>query len=238
MKTFFNLDYGLTQSIMPVFGIMGSIFYIVFHFTEKAMGFSDSISLRIVCVGLSFSLLFWPRDGRFKRARIVYWELSIAFLLPVYQTFLFLINPTDPYWASSNLFWSFFLGISTKGLWLPIHLVLGQYLGVLLTILFQGSISPGKIHDLMDQQLIITCTAFSGLGIKLAMEVFHRRGTALAGANARAAEAESREAEISAAYSELKRREEVIQRFVRPSILEELRAGQNPTEFKPVHREL
>jgi class 3 adenylate cyclase len=238
LQTVFNLDYGLTQSIMPVFGIIGSIAYVVFHYTEKAMGFSDSGFLRILSVTLSLSLLFWPRDGRLKRARIAHWELSIAFLLPIFQTFLFLINPTDPYWTSSNLFWAFFLGISTKGLWLPIHLVLGQYAGALLTIQLRGGLAAGKVQDLMDQQVIIICTAFSGLGIKLAMEVFHRRGMALAGANARAAEAESREAEISAAYAELKRREEVIKRFVRPSLLEELREGRNPIEFKPVHREL
>lgn len=236
--TVFNLDYGLTQSIMPVFGIIGSIAYVVFHYTEKAIGYSDSVYLRFLSVALALSILFWPRDDRLKHARIVHWELSVAFLLPIFQTFLFLINPTDPYWSSSNLFWSFFLGIATKGFWLPIHLVLGQYLGVLLTIQIKGGIGAGKIQDLSDQQMVIICTAVSGLGIKLALEIFHRRGMALAGANARAAEAESREAEISAAYSELKRREEVIKRFVRPSLFEEMRAGLNPTEFKPVQRAL
>lgn len=237
-STVFNLDYELTQSIMPVFGIIGSIAYVVFHYTEKAIGYSDSGYLRFLSVALSLSILFWPVNGRLKRTRIVHWELSVAFLLPIFQTFLFLINPTDPYWSSSNLFWSFFLGIATKGFWLPIHLVLGQFAGGLITIQMQGGIAAGKVQDLMDQQMVIICTAVSGLGIKLALEVFHRRGMALAGANARAAEAESREAEISAAYSELKRREEVIRRFVRPSLFEELKAGLNPTEFKPVQREL
>ncbi|MDB5106300.1 MAG: family 3 adenylate cyclase [Fibrobacteres bacterium] len=236
--TVFNLDYELTHSLMPVFGTLGTFAFIVFHFTEKMMGFTDHLPSRLACIALGLAILAWPRDGRWRRLRLVHWELSVGFMLPVSQTLLFLINPIDPYWNSSNIFWAFFLGFASKGLWLPFHLVLGQYGGYLLCLWIQGGLSPEKLHVLMDQQPSICFSAFGGLGIKIALEIFHRRGLALAGVTARALEAESREAEIGAAYAELQRREEVIKRFVRPSLFEELKAGLNPIEFKPVQREL
>jgi class 3 adenylate cyclase len=236
--TVFNLDYELTRSIMPVFGIVGTIAFIVFHFTEKMMGFVDHIPMRSVCIAVSLSILAWPRDGRWRLARVIHWELAILLLLPLSQIFLYLINRPDPYWDSGNIFWALFLGFSSKGYWLPLHLVLGQYGGYLLFMRLNGALSPEKIQVLLDQQTTIWITACSGLGIKIALEIFHRRGMALAGANARAQESESREAEIKAAYTELQRREEVIKRFVRPSLFEELKAGLNPTEFKPVQRDL
>ncbi len=238
LQTVFNLDYGLTQSIMPAFGLICGFAYVAFHFSEKAMGYHDWLPLRFLAVALCLVIFFWPRDGRFGRSRLVCWEISINILLPVTQIFLSLINPSDSYWVSSNIFWAIFLGIATKGFWLPLHLSLGQYGGYLLHLAVMGPVEPDKVQVLLQQQINIWFTASAGLGIKVALEVFHRRGMALAGANARAEEAESREAEITAAYSELKRREEVIKRFVRPSLFEELLAGRNPTEFKPVQREL
>lgn len=238
VSSVFNFDYGLTQSIMPAFGFICAVAYVVFHFSEKSLGYRDWLPLRYFAIILCLGILFWPRNGRFHRSRLVYWELSIGILLPVTQIFLFLCNPSDSYWVSSNIFWAIFLGISTKGFWLPFHLTLGQYCGYLLSTAVMGPVDAEKIDMLFQQQVNIWFTASAGLGIKLALEIFHSRGLALAGANARATEAESREAEISAAYSELKRREEVIKRFVRPSLFEELRAGLDPTEFKPVQREL
>jgi class 3 adenylate cyclase len=87
-------------------------------------------------------------------------------------------------------------------------------------------------------QFTIGFTAFTAQGIKLALEVFHRRGMALVEANARFQEAETRAGEIKAAYAELRRREKVIRRFVRPSVFEELARGEDPTEFRPVNRDL
>ncbi|MEO7423702.1 MAG: adenylate/guanylate cyclase domain-containing protein [Fibrobacteria bacterium] len=234
----FNLDYELTLSLMPVFGIIGSVAYVIFHFSEKLLGFSDFLPGRVFCVILSALILAWPRSARYRFSRLVFWEFAVSFLLPGFQTFLFLINPTDAYWSSSNVFWAFFLGIATKGPWLPLHLFFGQAAGFGLCLAVQGPPEALKIKALIDQQVMIWFTTFSGLGLKAALEIFHRRGLALAGLTARAQEAEAREAEIKSAYAELKRREEVIKRFVRPSLFDELVKGNNPTEFKPVQKEL
>jgi class 3 adenylate cyclase len=68
-----------------------------------------------------------------------------------------------------------------------------------LAVTVWGPITSDKLQLLLDHQVRIAFTACSGLGIKIALEIFHRRGMALAGANARAEEAESREAESTAA---------------------------------------
>ncbi|GEM_PF-1601793 len=234
----FNLDYELTQSLMRIFGVLGTVGYVVFHFSEKKLGYHDWLPLRFVVVAASILITLWPRGKRYHLSRLIYWEAAVSLLLPITQIFLFLLNPSDSYWESSNLLWAFFLGFATKGFWMPLHLILGQYAGYWLVNVVHGPVPAEKVHLLFNQQVVIWFTAWSCLGIKIAMEIFHRRGMALAGANARAQEAESREIEIKAAYIELKRREEVIKRFIRPSLFDELRMGRNPTEFKPVQQEM
>ncbi len=238
LRNVFNLDYGLTRSLMPVFGVLGFLGYVVFYFSEKAMGFKDWLPLRLLCIVLSLGLFVWTRRVGKPRGLLIYWEIVIFVMFPMTQSFLYLINPADPYWDSSNTFWALFLGISTKAYWLPFHLVAGQIAGYFLAIVIDGALPVEKWLLLESQQVTLFFTAMGGLGLKIALEIFHRRGMALAGVTARAEEAESRETEIKAAYAELKRREEVIKRFVRPSLFEELQAGVNPIDFKPETRDL
>lgn len=238
LKTVFNLDYSLTRSIMPVYGILSFLAYIAFYFSERSMGYRDWLPLRALCLILALGLFFWTRKVSRPPGLLIYWEIVIFIMLPLTQSFLYLINPPDPYWDSSNIFWALFLGIATKAYWLPMHLAAGQYAGYFLSMAVYGTSPEEKWRLLSSQQVTIVFTAMAGLGIKIALEIFHRRGLALAGATARAEEAESRETEIKSAYAELKRREEVIKRFVRPSIFEELQSGANPIDFKPETRDL
>jgi class 3 adenylate cyclase len=238
LRVLFNLDYGLTRSIMPVFGILNFLAYIVFYYSEKSMGFLDWVPLRIFCIALSFCLVIWTRLAAAPKSLLVYWECVLFVTLPFTQTFLYLINPVHPYWDTSNIFWALFLGIATKTVWLPFHLVVGQFAAHWLSLGLYGPGTLAKWHLLGSMQTTIVFAALAGLGIKIALEIFHRRGMELASATARAQEAEARESEIKSALAELKRREEVIKRFVRPSIFEELKSGSNPIEFKPVMRDL
>ncbi len=234
----FNLDYAFTSSFIRMCGVIGLIIYPAFHFSEQALGYKDWIPLRIACTLLCMGMIFWPRGERWRKPFLWYWEICLFILMPFDQVMVFLINPNDSYWASSNVFWALFLGFMTKSTWLPVHLFLGQGLAFLVARSLASPLPDAILHGLLAQQLSIWATACTGQCLKIAFEVFHRRGISLAGANARAQEAEAREAEIKAAYSELKRREEVIRRFVRPSLFEELAKGSDPTEFRPVHRDL
>ena len=234
----FNLDYALTEGFLRVVGIIGFIAFPAFHFYEKSLGYRDCSPMRIACALLCLGVFLWPVRTRWSVLRLVYWEALLFFMLPLSQTVLFLVNRNDAYWVGSNVFWAFFLGLGTKLVWLPLHVGLGQFLGVVLFRSLYGDPAAGMLDTIWTQQLTIVITAATGQGIKVALEVFHRRGLALVGANARAQEAESRASEIKAAYAELRRREKVIRRFVRPSVFEELTRGEDPTEFRPVHREL
>jgi adenylate cyclase len=238
ISVIFNLDYALTESFSRVVGVIAVAAFPAFHYYEKSLGYRDCDPMRIACTLMCLALVWWPAGGRGRAWRAAYWESLLFFMLPLAQTMLFLLNRNDAYWAGSNIFWAFFLGIGTKLIWLPMHLALGQFLGVILYRYFYGEPAAGMLDAMWTMQLGIGITAFTGQGIKLALEVFHRRGLALGAANARAQEAESREKEIKAAYAELRRRENVIRRFVRPSVFEELARGEDPTEFRPVNREL
>ncbi len=234
----FNLDYAFTESFIRVCCVIGALANPVFHYSEAALGYKDYLPARIGSSLLCVALVFFPARSAFPRLRIAFWELTVFVLLPFMQSILSIINPNDAYWAGSNVFWAFFLGIGTKAAWLPVHLVAGQILGYLTVQAASGPVSPETQVGIWTQQITIWTTAFTGQGIKIALEVFHRRGLLLAGANARAQEAEAREAEIKAAYAELKRREDVIRRFVRPSLFEELAQGRDPAAFPAVHRNL
>ncbi len=233
-KSLFNLDYELTVSMIPAYGIVSSIVYWVFHFAEKSMGYRDSIPIRIIAFILSLLTLVWPKAWEKHPLRILSWEITLLFILPFAQVYLFLLNPSDSYWQSSNVFWALFLGLGTKSVWLGVHMVLGQYLAYWIFRHTQGSLPPEKIHDLLEQQVTLWTSAAGGVALKIALEVFHRRGLALAGVTARAEDAEAHTAKINAALTELKRREEVIRRFIRPSLFEEMAAGKNPVDFRPV----
>jgi class 3 adenylate cyclase len=238
LSALFNLDYALTESFSRLVGIIAFFAFTAFHFYEKSLGYRDCNPMRIACALLCLAVFFWPVRSRWRRLRLVYWEALLFFMLPLSQTVLFLVNRNDAYWVGSNVFWAFFLGLGTKLVWLPLQIGLGQFLGVVLFKFFYGEPAAGMLDTIWTQQLTILFTAATGQGIKIALEVFHRRGLALVEANARAEEAESRASEIKAAYAELRRRETVIRRFVRPSVFEELTRGEDPTEFRAIHREL
>jgi len=233
----FNLDYAFTESFIRVCGLMAALTYPIFHFSEAALGYKDYLPLRISAILISVILVLFPSSPAFRRARLAYWEFTIFAILPFAQIWLFLMNPNDGYWSGSNVFWSLFLGFTTKAAWLPFQLIAAHALALLANHAVFGN-TPAMYDALWAQQATIWTTALTGQGIKITLEIFHRRGLALAGANARAQEAEAREAEMKAANSELKRREDVIRRFVRPSVFEELARGADPTEFRAVNREM
>ena len=237
-RAVYNLDYGLTCAFMRICGVLCGLSYIAFHFSEAADGYRDWIPLRIGAVLLSLLIVVWPSSGALGNWRPAFWEMATDLMLPAGQIFLFLMNPPNAYWITSNTFWALFMGLATKPAWLPLHLIVGQTLGWLGFTLIWGAADPLKLHVLFDQQPAIWTSAFVGMGVKVALEIFHRRGLSVATANARVQEAEARAAELHAAYAELERRETVIKRFVRPSLFNELLQGKDPTRFAPLQREL
>jgi class 3 adenylate cyclase len=231
LRPLFRLDYSLTQLYLRYIGALASGSYIVFHFLESGMGYRDWLPLRVACVAVPLALLFYPRHRKLTWAEIVYYELSGWLLLPVAQSFLFLLNEPDAYWSSSITYVGLGLGLLTKPFWFPIHLVTGLAAGAGLYTLTLGPPDPESLRYLIRLQANSASAGLIAMVVQLGLHAFHRRGIELA-------EAKTRALEASLANEELRRREQVITRFVRPSLCAELAAGRDPTDFEPVEKEL
>lgn len=131
-----------------------------------------------------------------------------------------------------------FQGLLTRPQFLLPNMALGASAAIGLYSLVFAVPDPEVLKMLWGLLANATLTGMLAIGIQMGFYSFNRRGIELAEAKARSAEALRREAEISAAYEELRRREKVITRFVRPSLFEELSQGRDPTEFEPVQKEL
>lgn len=201
-------------------------------------GSRDWWPLRIACVLLPLPLLLYPRIGRLSLQQIAYYEFVGWAVLPVGQTFLMLLNRPDSYWSSSIMLVGMFLGLLTRPQLFPIHLVTGSAAGIGLYALVMGPPDPESLRQLWGFLANAAMAGALALGIQTGLHAFHRRGVQLAEATARSLESQRREAEVTAAYTELKRREQVITRFVRPSLFDELAQGHDPVDFEPVEKEL
>jgi class 3 adenylate cyclase len=72
----------------------------------------------------------------------------------------------------------------------------------------------------------------------MVLENYHRRITEAKVALAKADEEKAKAAEIAKAYADLKEREELIRIYVRPSLVDEIHAGLDPSKSPPVIRNL
>jgi class 3 adenylate cyclase len=230
-RPLFRLDYSLSQLYLRYIGALGSAGYVIFYFLESGMGYRDWLPLRVLCVALPLALVFFPRHRKLTRAEIGYFEFSGWVLLPVAQSFLFLLNGPDAYWSSSITYVGLALGMLSKPQWLPIHLLTGVAAGTGLFTLTHGQPDPDALRFLIRLQANSVLAGMIALGFQFGLQAFHRRGVELAEARAHAEEA-------GRANEELRRREQVITRFVRPSLCAELAAGRDPTDFEPVEKEL
>jgi class 3 adenylate cyclase len=238
LKEFLRVDYALVRDYMGFTSLIGSLAYIAFHFFEASLGYRDAWWLRAVCVLLPLPIVFFPRQGALGWRRLFHWELALFVLLPFSQTYLYFLNAPDAYWTGSLMLAGLAIGLLTRPLWLVPQLALGALAGLALYALFHGLPDPERLRIFTGMQFNVGLMGLLALAIQSGLQVFHRRGLALAAAQAQTLEARKREAEITAAYEELRRREMVITRFVRPSLFEELSRGRDPTEFEPVEKDL
>jgi class 3 adenylate cyclase len=238
LRGIFHLDYEMTQAYLRYAAGLAGLGYLSYHFIEASMGYRECWPLRIACVLIPVPILFFPRQGKMHWARILYWEFTGCFLLPFAQTYLALLNKPDAYWANSLLLSGLFLGLLTKPLWFIPQLAIGTMAAYGLHTVLRGAPDSETLKTLLGLQANACLAGVLALAIQTGIQAFHRRGRALAEANVRAEEAKKNEEEIRAANAELRRRETVITRFLRPSLFEELANGKDPTEFEPVEKDL
>jgi class 3 adenylate cyclase len=215
-------------------GAPAEIFYFWF---ETSRGYWDSLPLRAsLCVAFGSVLL---RNWKTARGRIpiLHWEFVMFLVFPFQSTLSLMQNDGVNYYTNSLVTMFFILGIVTKPWMLPLHMGAGVGMTSLGWFLYHG----------WDGRLASVCfpaqvnAMFAGLvtsSVMVVLENNHRRITEAEVALAKAAEEKAQAAEIAKAYGELKKREELIRVYVRPSLVDEIRAGNDPSQAPPVLRNL
>ena len=87
-------------------------------------------------------------------------------------------------------------------------------------------------------QLIAYFMGLVATGMKTGMEISHEKILSTTMALAKAEHELRRAEETARAYEALKKREELIRIFIRPSLVEEIRLGKDPSDFQPITRNL
>jgi class 3 adenylate cyclase len=236
-KAVFNCDYSYVTRFVGILfwiGVPAEIFYFWF---ESSHGYWDSFPLRATLSATLGTLIFRNWKTAKGRLPILHWELAMFLVFPFQSTLSLLQNNGGNYYANSLIMMFFILGLLTKAWMIPIHMVIGGGMTSLGWFLYHG----------WDARLFSVClpaqvnALFSGIvssAVMLVLENNHRRITEAKVALAKAEEEKAQAAEIAKAYQELKKREELIRVYVRPSLAEEIRAGKDPSQEPPVLRNL
>jgi class 3 adenylate cyclase len=234
----FNTDYSFFQKVIPLLGMFGIFGHVSFYFILKhGFDYWESWPLRFAAALLHAAFVFFPREKQLTLAHKAYFETAIALTLPALFTITFLKNGCNVYWYSSLVFAGLLHGLLTK----PFLYVWTFPAAAGLATWFFASSHPDS-HALIMQSLQAQLVAFFlgaiTNGIKTTMEITHEKIMVTRMALAKA-ENDLVTAEMTRnAYEELKKREELIRIYVRPSLVEEIRAGKDPSKSEPVIRNL
>ncbi|HLP42442.1 MAG TPA: adenylate/guanylate cyclase domain-containing protein [Fibrobacteria bacterium] len=237
MNPIFNLDYATTRKMMPYLAGVSIVSEFVFHFVDRSYGYWGSLPFRLFLMAISVPVFFIHRLQRLAWYHLAYWEASVLLILPFMSTYFALRNGINHYWLSSWLLLAMALGLATKIFLLPIHFLVGCGLATWLYHI-QFGLSPELAKASIQMHSSAFLAAMIGSAVKTSLEISDRKTQRIIRAEALAEEARRNEAAIQKAYDELQKREKCIVRFIRPSLLEEIRNGQDPTDFQPVFRKL
>ncbi|MEO6095515.1 MAG: adenylate/guanylate cyclase domain-containing protein [Fibrobacteria bacterium] len=237
-KPIFNSDYGFIQKSIPilgVFGVAGHIcFYLLLHFGFR---YYESLSLRLLAAGAYLIFVFYPRERPLTFAHKFFFEFANALAIPGLFTYLLLANQVNLYWYASLVFAGLMHGMASKPaiyFWsfpLASGFATWSYLGLRLEY------SP-LVGDCLKAQLIAYFMGLVATGLKTGMEITHEKILTTTMALAKAENDLLRAEETAKAYEALKKREELIRVFIRPSLVEEMRLGKDPSDFPPTLRNL
>jgi class 3 adenylate cyclase len=236
-KAVFNMDYTSATRFVPALFWIGVPAECLFFLFETSQGYWDSLPLRLIVISCFCSLILVNWKGRGRWSSFLLWESALLFIIPVHTTISFLQNEGIPYYQQSLGLMFLLLGMLTKPWMIPVHSFLG--VGVVTFIYFRiygfdQKVLDGTISTLVNANFM----AISSAGIMIVLEGYNRRIMESKVALAKAEEEKLKAIEMAEAYAELKKREELIRIFVRPSLVDEIHAGKDPSKFKPEIRSL
>ena len=231
-------DYVFIQKAIPVFGAFGVFGHITFYFIlTHGPKYWESFTLRMLAAAAYATLLFFPRERALRLWHKIWFEGMAAATIPAFFTYMFFKNGGNVYWYASLVFAGLIYGLISKVYVFPWAYPL--FAGI-ATWAFAVK-HPDSKELIAGSLLAHLVTYFLGiitLGIRMAMEITHEKIMSARLALNKAEADLLRAEETRLAYEELKKREELISVFIRPSLVEEIRAGKDPSTFQPVIRDL
>jgi class 3 adenylate cyclase len=226
----FNSDYALIQRFIPLAGMIAVAGHPFFYAVLVHVGYRESLPLRALATALFIPMIFFPKDRPLSILHKVYWEAVATLTIPGLFTFFLLMNDLNKYWYSSLVFAGLTFGLFSKLHLIPLLFPLGFLLGV-AGFFFTGDFQSDILTPCLLAGLVAFMAAIIAGAMKSSMEYFHKKML-----EAKLAEAKAED--LERANHELKRREDLISVFVRPSLVEEIKAGKDPSKFDPVLRNL
>lgn len=226
----FNCDYGFPMRFAPILFLIAGPAEFIYYWFETSKGYWDSLPFRVLLFFLLTSLAFIDRKKIQGILPVLYWECVLLLVFPVQGTLSMLHNNSNEYYSTSQTAMFIFLGMMTKVWMIPIHMLIGC--GLTTTWFFGAHGWNEKLF--FDSMTVQFNALFSGIvsaAVMVVMESYHKRITE---AKVTLAKAE----EMKKAFEKLKIREELIRLYVRPSLVDEIRAGKDPSKSAPVIRNL
>ncbi|MDQ3002049.1 MAG: adenylate/guanylate cyclase domain-containing protein [Fibrobacterota bacterium] len=194
------------------------------------MGYWTSGPIRFTIALLFIPLIFHSTKKPPKTVEFIYLEILILLCQPLHSTYFFLRNDQNQYWNSSLIFSGLILGLFAKTHLMPVNFIIGSVLGTGIYY-FQFEPSLQELRQSLGAQSISFLTAIVGAAIKTSLEIFYQKSlqTKLA---------EEKAKDLMVKNEELLKREELIRLYVRPSLVDEIRAGIDPSKSEPVIKNL
>lgn len=218
-------QYDFFRKHLAWFGIGCALLQMVFFvILQYVVGYQEIFWLRaIAAIGLA-SFYFLPREGQaFKVKHKIYYEAVIAVSLPILFTASLLVNHANVYWVSSMVFCGLIYGLLSQ-----------QLIGLVVLIVSSSSLISffrfglnQEIPMLTDLSVVLCLTMYLlAASIRLMMQMSYQASLDLL-------LEKNRLEQIQQNFQKLRARDEVIKRYVRPSILTELALGLDPLSYLP-----
>ncbi|MEZ4743264.1 MAG: adenylate/guanylate cyclase domain-containing protein [Bdellovibrionota bacterium] len=223
---FVTWDYSFYQKYLGSFGIlcagMQILFYLLLSF---GFGYQESLPLRISAATGLAGFYFLPKSNPLKTRHKLYIELVYIINLPILFSHLLIINHANIYWVSSMVFCGLIYGLLSQQLIGLTSSLLILPLAIILHPTSQLHNYDANKMTVLGAILCITMYILSS-AIRSMMQVGFETILRL---NVEKTKAEQMEKN----FRKLQARDEVIRRYVRPSILTEIALGKDPLTYTP-----
>lgn len=236
-QSVFNSDYSYQVRFAAVLFGFGAPSEFLYYWFETGKGYWDSLAMRTFIAAAMFSLAFVNWKNMKGWLPVLHWEFVLLVSFPVQSTLALMQNKAIDYYSTSHFGMFFILGVLTKAWMIPVHMLVGC--GTTMTLWFWWHGWDDRLFSAaMTAQVNALFCGFISAFVMNLLENYHKKFTETRIALAKAEDERIKAVEIAKAYEELKKREELIRVFVRPSLVEEIQAGRDPTKFEPVLRNL